>query len=259
MTTFIYRNTFKMLIPFIRSIKTFLLKRSRQVDTEPAIAYDQWAASYDSQPDNLMLALDEKLFADLLADINITAKIIADIGCGTGRHWKKIMDEVPAKLIGFDVSAGMLQVLQQKFPLAETYQLTNGQLQGLANQSCDVVISTLTIAHIDDAAAAMKEWCRVLKPGGEMIITDYHPIALARGAKRTFNNGGKTMAIVNHIYPIDQVKTIAAQLQLQEMRLIEKEIDDTMRPYYEKQQALKVFEAWKGVPIIYGIRFKKAV
>ena len=26
------------------------------------------------------------------------------MGCGTGRHWKKILENEPEKLIGFDVS-----------------------------------------------------------------------------------------------------------------------------------------------------------
>lgn len=204
-----------------------------------------------------MLALDEKVFSDLLGDIDVTNMVIADIGCGTGRHWKKIMDQSPSKLIGYDVSEGMLQMLQQKFPQAVTQLLLNDELKGLEDDSCDVVISTLTIAHIPNAEAAIKEWCRVLKPGGEMIITDYHPTALSKGAKRTFNTGAKTVAIINHVYPVEKIRSIAKQLQLREMRLLEKKIDDTMRPFYEKQHALQIFEAWKGVPIIYGIRFKK--
>ena len=85
-------------------------------DTEPEMAYDLWAVSYDSQPDNLMLALDEEVFYGLLNHININNKLIADVGCGTGRHWKKILDNEPKKLIGFDVSEEMLKMLQQKFP-----------------------------------------------------------------------------------------------------------------------------------------------
>ena len=44
---------------------------------------------------------------------------------------------------------------------------------------------------------------------------------------------------------------------LEVLRLIEKSIDETARPYYEKQNALAVFETWKGMPIIYGMSFKE--
>src|ERR1035437_10198276 len=160
----------------------------RLKDEEPEVAYDLWAESYDSQPDNLMLALDEEVFSGLLNNINIKNKIIADVGCGTGRHWKKIFDKEPQKLIGFDVSEGMLKMLQQKFPQAETHHLINNELQDLKNESCDCIFSTLTIAHIKNAEEAIREWNRVLKPGGQMIITDYHPLALAKGGKRTFRH-----------------------------------------------------------------------
>ena len=155
-------------------------------ETEPEAAYNLWAKSYDSQPDNLMLALDEELFSGLLNNIIVENKIVADIGCGTGRHWKKIIAKNPKKLIGFDVSGEMLKILQQKFPEAETHLLINNELDTLENNSCDIIFSTLTVAHIKNIRKAITEWNRVLKPGGDIIITDYHPSALAKGGKRTF-------------------------------------------------------------------------
>lgn len=241
----------------LKSLKNYLSKRLGAKETGPESAYDEWAASYDSQPENLMLALDEDLFSSLLNDIEIINKSVADIGCGTGRHWRKILDGSPGKLAGYDVSDGMLNMLRQKYPQAETHRLNDHNLAGLEDNSCDLVISTLTVAHIKNLEEAIQEWCRVLKHGGDMVITDYHPVALAKGATRTFNRNGKTVAIFNHIHSIEKLRKIAKQLQLVEIRLIEKQIDEPMRPFYEKQQAIQLFETWKGVPIIYGIHLKK--
>lgn len=226
-------------------------------DQTARVAYNTWAQDYDNQPDNLMLALDEEVFTILLNDINLKNKIVADVGCGTGRHWKKLIDNHPKKVIGFDVSEGMLKMLQQKFPLAETYLLKNNTLEQLKNNSCDVIISTLTIAHIKNATHAITEWNRVLKPGGYIIITDFHPGALAKGGKRTFRHKNKTIAVTNYVHTIDKLQSIAGQLHLGVFRLVEKIIDETSKPYYEKQNALDVFEKWKGVPIIYGMCLKK--
>jgi len=223
----------------------------------PQAAYNTWSKDYDSQPDNLMLALDEEVFSTLLNDIDVTDTIIADIGCGTGRHWKKIFDKEPQRLIGFDVSEGMLKMLQQKFPGAETHLLLNDTLSQLKDESCDIVISTLTIAHIKNASAAIADWRRVLKPHGYIIITDYHPFVLARGGKRTFKHNNKTIAVTNYVHTIESIKAIAGQLHLQQLRLIEKVIDESSKPYYEKQHAIDVFEKWKGSPIIYGMLLKK--
>jgi len=243
-------------MPLFNKLRQYI-RPSLQKESEPAAAYDIWALSYDHQPDNLMLALDEELCGGLLARTFVTRRVIVDIGCGTGRHWKKLFDRQPSRLIGYDVSAGMLDILRQKHPRAETYLLNDQHLPELAHASCDLVLSTLTVAHIPDLGAALTEWCRVLKPGGEMIITDYHPTALAKGGQRTFKEGDKVIAIKNHIYPVQQVLAMTKALGLEELSLTETRIDDTMRPYYEKQNALSVFNRFRGVPIIYGIHLKK--
>jgi ubiquinone/menaquinone biosynthesis C-methylase UbiE len=242
----------------IQKFNSLFLKKN--LVSKPAIpeeAYNLWADDYDEQPDNLMLDWDEEIFSELLNDVKIKEKIIADIGCGTGRHWQKIFEREPEKLIGFDVSEGMLRSLKKKFPEAETHHIKNDQLNELENDSFDLVFSTLTIAHIENAGDALAGWNRVLKPGGELIITDYHPTALAKGGKRTFNHNGKTLEVKNYVHSIDKIKDIARQLHLEVIRLVEKSIDESAKQYYKKQNALALFEAWKGMPIIYGIHLIK--
>ena len=167
------------------------------------------------------------------------------------------MDQQPKRLIGFDVSKGMLDVLHQKFNTAETFLLLDDHLSGLENNNCDVLISTLAVAHIENIKGALHEWNRVLKPGGEMIITDYHPDALEKGGRRTFSHNGKVMAVKNYNHPVSKIRSIARQLGLKEIRFAEKIVDDSVKHYYEQQQALPVFEKFKGVPVIYGIYLKK--
>ena len=108
--------------------------------------------------------------------------------------------------MGYDVSEGMLRKLNEKFPQAETHLLSGNKLPELQNDSIDCIVSTLTIAHIQNAEQALLEWSRVLKPGGAMIITDYHPEALAKGGKRTFTYHKKTIAIKNYVHTIDDIK-----------------------------------------------------
>ena len=48
----------------LKKIRQYILNHlSYSKDTDPGTAYDLWAYSYDSQPDNLMLALDEDVFS----------------------------------------------------------------------------------------------------------------------------------------------------------------------------------------------------
>jgi len=244
-------------MPFLKKLIQSV-RPSRLPEAAPADAYDKWALSYDNQPDNLMLALDEQLCGQLLCNVPVSGKVVADVGCGTGRHWQKLYDQGPARLVGYDVSPGMLRRLRAKYPRAETYLLNGEHLSHLETGSCDLVFSTLTIAHIPDIRAALSEWTRVLKPGGDMIFSDYHPAALARGGQRTFREGERVIAVRNHIYPVPKIRKICRRLGLTEQSIIEKKIDDTMRQYYEKQGALQLFDRFAGVPIIYGLHLKKS-
>ncbi|MCX6319071.1 MAG: class I SAM-dependent methyltransferase [Bacteroidetes bacterium] len=226
-------------------------------EREPGAAYDLWAAGYDDQPGNLMLDLDEQVFTNLFSRISAEGKRVADIGCGTGRHWPGILKRQPQQLTGFDVSEGMLQRLNAKFPGAPTSLIKDEKLPGLSDHSCDIIVSTLAVAHIEDMESALIEWNRVLRAGGDIIITDYHPMALSKGGKRTFSHKGKTVAVKNFIHPIETLRRIAGQLGWEEIRFMQRIIDDTVKTYYEKQNALHLFESFRNVPIIYGIHLKK--
>ncbi len=237
-------------------IKRILLPNTIR-ETEAAEAYDLWAQTYDSQPDNLILALDEQLFSKLLGNTNLKGKVVADVGCGTGRHWGKISKQEPKQVYGYDVSIEMLHKLQLKYPDANVSQLSSNKLSNLANESCDVIISTLAIAHIDNIEEAITEWNRVLKRTGEMLLTDYHPSNLAQGGQRTFSYGGKTVAVKNYIHSIDTIKEILSRLHLRILYFEEIVIDDRLKHYYTKQNALHVYEKHKGSAIIYGMHIKK--
>jgi ubiquinone/menaquinone biosynthesis C-methylase UbiE len=205
-----------------------------------------------------MLDLDEALFSVLIKDIPFGNKVIADVGCGTGRHWEKLYAKEPSKLIGFDVSEGMLNILKEKYPHAETHKLQTNALGPLEKNSCDILISTLAIAHIPDIESALSEWDRVLKPGGHIIITDYHPEALEKGGNRTFMHEGKMVSIKNYVHPIEQIKVLADKLHFKTASFTEKKIDESVKHYYEKQDAMHVFARFKGTNIIYGIHLIKS-
>ena len=244
----------------IDTIKRRLKNRSAPADplTEPAEAYDLWAASYDDQPRNLMLHLDEIVFTSLLGSVDLTGKTVVDIGCGTGRHWQRILERKPAALSGYDVSAEMLKRLRQKHPGAITNLLVGCALKETKDASSDVILSTLTVAHIEDLAEAFSEWDRALKAGGTIIITDYHPSAFEIGADRTFRHQGRLISIRNTIHPLDGVRRLSKGLGWSEAEFVELMIDEAVKHYYEEQNALDVYTRFYHTPIVYGMRMSKS-
>lgn len=244
----------------IKIIKNYIKRQilpSTIEDKDVVEAYDIWAENYDAQPGNLMLDLDEILFTKLLADLNLENKTIADIGCGTGRHWTKILQQKPASLTGFDISSGMLKKLNDKFPEAKTYVITDNYFNDIANGTYDAILSTLTVAHIKDIEGALKTWCRITKQQDDIIITDFHPNALASGGKRTFRHGDKHIAVQNFVHTTDIIKHILLKEGFTVIAHREIKVDEAVKHYYEQQNALHVYEKFEGQPIIYGIHFKR--
>lgn len=95
-----------------------------------------------------------------------TARIIVDVGCGNGRLLNSLP---PADLYGFDQSvAGLIRARdrngQVNFACARADQLP------LVDQSVDAVIAQHLIEHLPDPAATIREWRRVLRPGGVLLV-----------------------------------------------------------------------------------------
>lgn len=244
----------------MQGIRDRLFRRKTQqvIQKEPEEGYDLWAKNYDRQPGNLMLDFDEEIFTTLLDKIDLKDKRVGDIGCGTGRHWNKLFAKDPASLQGFDVSAGMLHRLKEKFPLAGISLIKDTGFKNVSDASFDVIISTLTIAHIKNIEEAIGAWCRTLEPGGEMIITDFHPAALALGGKRTFKNDEELISIINYIHPVETIKNVCFKCGLHVIAEEERVIDERVKHYYQRQRAMHVYRQFTGVPMIYGIYLKRA-
>ncbi len=242
----------------LASIKEYLQKKVFFSAEKPVVeAYNIWAGSYDAQPGNLMLDLDEVIFSSLVKDIHLQNKNIADIGCGTGRHWQKLYERSPKFLTGYDVSTGMLTALSKKFPAAITRHISDNLLTKTKTASVDCIISTLTIAHIKNLDEAIASWARILKKGGDMVITDFHPAILASGGKRSFRHENKSYAVKNYVHPVDYIKQVFRNNGFTIIKQEERYIDESVRSYYENGQAMNVFEKYKGMPVIYGLHLKK--
>lgn len=204
-----------------------------------------------------MIALDEEVFRTLAGPVPVAHQVVADIGCGTGRHWTKLLAMGAQQLIGYDVSAGMLEKLRHKFPGAAARQISGCDLPEQPDESVDLVISTLALAHMPDVATAFREWHRILKPGGHILLTDYHPAALQQGATVTFAHHRQTVKVQHYIYSLETIGAIATQLGLQQQDQIIRVIDDRVQHFYTTQNALPLFRQFYQVPILYGIRFYK--
>lgn len=101
---------------------------------------------------------------------------ILDFGCGAGHILSEIKKLNPrAKLIGLDVSRAALDEAQKLLPEAELHKIEDGGKFPLPDNSVDFIFTSEVIEHVYDTENAAKELYRILKPGGEMLLTTpYH-------------------------------------------------------------------------------------
>jgi len=223
----------------------------------PRDAYRLWSATYDEQPDNVVLRLESKLFADLLEGITLEDKVVLDVGCGTGRHWSELLARRPSRLDGADSSSEMLERLRAKFPSSALHLVADWELPTFAEASVDAVISTLTIGHIRELGRAIKEWSRVLTPGGPVIVTDFHPEAFRIGLKRTFVHQGQTIEAENHLHPVAELRSLFQASGLVVRSVAEGIIDDTVKPLFERQGRMNDYRRYTGTPIVVGFQLER--
>ena len=239
----------------LRGIGRRLRAKLRRV--RPAEGYDRWAATYDTRPDNVVLALEAPMFRELLARVAIEGKTVVDIGCGTGRHWPEILSRLPSELIGVDPSPRMLEHLKVRYPDARVIIREGDHVPEIADASCDVIVSTLALGHIASAGRAISEWSRILRKVGAVLVTDFHPCAIRAGMKRTFISEGQTFEIEHYATDLEQLRRLALDCGLTTVCVAERSIDESVRPLFERAQYLDAYTRHQGQPLVFGIHFMK--
>jgi ubiquinone/menaquinone biosynthesis C-methylase UbiE len=136
--------------------------------------YDVWSKTYDICP-NPLVAVEEMVVRSLLRTIE--AHDVLDAATGTGRYALYLAGQ-GKNVTAVDANEGMLHEARRK---AEEQHLTiRFRLEDISALSCqdetyDLVICALALVHLEDISLPCKEFVRVLRPGGNLIISDLHP------------------------------------------------------------------------------------
>jgi len=101
-----------------------------------------------------------------------------DVGCGTGTLLTVMAyDPRCEQLVGLDYAEQMIHRAAQKFaagPHADKLRAVRGDAERLpfASGAFDVVTCCNSFHHYPDQAAALREFRRVLRPGGMLVLID---------------------------------------------------------------------------------------
>lgn len=208
-------------------------------------AYPLWAASYEAE--TAVSLLDEALAARL-APASPGLRLL-DAGCGTGRR-------LPARdACGVDLSPEMLAAggARGRVAAADVRALP------FADAVFDRVWCRLVIGHLADADAALAELARVCRPGGVVLVTDFHPEAAAAGHRRTFRDAqGRLREIEHHVRGAEQLGAAAERVGLRVDGRDDGRVGPAVEALYAAHGRAEAYREQLGLALVLALRLIRA-
>ena len=168
-------------------------------ELEPRDAYSLWARTYDAPPSELQ-RLESEAVSALMPELE--ARAVLDIGCGKGRTARLALKLGARHVVAADNCWEMLSAPgRASDPRLRRVACDLLELPFLAG-SFDIVTCTLVLGHVRDLRAALVRIDQALRPGGTLVVSDFHPRAALRGWQRTFAHPrtGRTLAVRHHVH-----------------------------------------------------------
>ncbi len=139
-------------------------------------AYEEMAESYnnliDHKPHNAYY--DRPNTLSLLPDVK--DKSVLDAACGPGKYAEILLAQ-GAKVTGFDLSTKMIALAQQRNKNQGDFFVHDlaKPFENLKDASFNIVLCALAMHYLQDWTSTIKEFYRVLKPYGVLVISIEHP------------------------------------------------------------------------------------
>jgi 2-polyprenyl-3-methyl-5-hydroxy-6-metoxy-1,4-benzoquinol methylase len=136
--------------------------------------HQKWISSYRNKENE---AFFNSAFNKIIKLCSISKQDkILDAGCGSGNHATR-MAKKGYNITAIDFSESVLKIAQQnliELNLLDKVTLQQEDLTALsfADNSFDIAYCWGVLMHIPDVETAIKELCRVVKPGGHIIISE---------------------------------------------------------------------------------------
>jgi ubiquinone/menaquinone biosynthesis C-methylase UbiE len=101
---------------------------------------------------------------------------VLDVACGTGLLAGLLREQWPdLRITGVDICESMLDVARKRLPENERVQWLHGKAEELPVEAerYDVLVCTNSFHYFRRPESAIREFHRVLKPGGTLLIVDW--------------------------------------------------------------------------------------
>lgn len=216
------------------------------IAAETLAAYERWAPLYPPVAHNPLMRAEQA--AMLRSWPDVAGLRVLDLACGTGRYSHLLSEAGAAEVIALDFCLPMLmQVPTGNRVCASMLQLP------FAADSFDAVISGLALAHAVDIHPWMSEVARVLRTGGTLLYSDFHPAAARAGLTRSFKDRDDQSCSVPHTdYPVAVQLAAAKRAGLKAESIHEVRVGAELNEPFAGSEYF--YQHWGGLPIVLVVR-----
>src|SRR5215469_3001275 len=220
----------------------------------PLASYRLWSQTWERDP-SAIISLESRWLYPWLDGLQ--GKLFLDLSCGAGR-WLAHAQAQGATVFGADLCWEMLLEARKKSRLAGRLTLADTRRLPFPDACADVTLCALSLGHMTPIEPAVRELARLVRPGGSLIVSDFHPGALQHGWKRTFHNHGELYEVETHPYTTDQLLECAASGGLALQQLQEPCFDEPEREIFRAAGKPDLFEQVRNIPAVLLARWKRS-
>jgi SAM-dependent methyltransferase len=212
--------------------------------------YDRWATSYPQVPGNPLMRLEQGLMKREWPHVH-GARVL-DLACGSGRYTALLTAAGAASIVALDFSRPMLSRVSG----AARIQASMTRLP-FCDAAFDAVICGLAIGHTPDLELWMREVARVLRRGGALLYSDFHPAAAKAGLKRSFTDEhNRTHTLPHFDHDLSAQRTCARTAGLDVTAVHEGRAGIEMLETFRGSDGF--YERWHGLPLVLVVRAEKS-
>lgn len=133
---------------------------------------DQYNAKIDYKPHNAYY--DRPNMLKLIGEVK--DKSILDAACGPGKYAELLISK-GASVTGFDISPRMIELAKERNKEEGVFFVHDlaSPCEKLNDNGYDIIVCALAMHYIEDWSVTIKEFNRVLKDDGQLIISIEHP------------------------------------------------------------------------------------
>jgi len=152
-------------------------------------------------------------------------KVLLEVGVGSGRNAKPLLEKIRPCLTGFDLTKEMLNVARNKmFAYKEYFDLIQGDAEHLpfVPEAFDGILCMSTMHYLENQEEILEDFAELLKKDGVFVYGDLSPHesdnqeffetlekTISKAHKRYYKASEMQRLLKTHGFSISEIKTIA--------------------------------------------------